>query len=205
MDRVNEVVSASAVLLAGGRSRRMNRPKALLPFAGQPLIVRVLECLSHVTDDRVVVAAPGQDLPPLKARVVRDPVPYLGPVAGLAGGLAAARGSHAFVTSCDAPFLNSDLVRWLLKEAASWDVVVPRWEGRLNPLHAVYATSLAEPYQRLLDSGHRRPVDLYDQAHVRYVTEEEVRRLDPEGRSFLNMNSPEEYQAALDIVTGGGG
>ena len=200
MDPKGTGVNASAVLLAGGRSRRMGQPKALLPFAGQPLIVRVAERLLEVTNDLTVVASSGQELPELRARVVHDAHEYQGPVAGLARGLAASRGTHAFVTSCDSPFLNLDLVRWLLDEAASWDVVIPSWEGRLNPLHAVYATSLANPYQALLDAGGRRPVDLFDKVRVRTVTEEEIRRIDPQGRSFINMNSPAEYQAALDMA-----
>lgn len=200
MDRKDTGANASAVLLAGGRSRRMGQPKALLSFAGQPLIVRVAERLLKITNDLIVVASPDQKLPELRARVVHDTHAYQGPVAGLAGGLGASRGTHAFVTSCDSPFLNLDLVRWMLDEAASWDVVIPRWEGRLNPLHAVYATSLANRYQTLLDAGRRRPVDLFDQVRVRTVTEEEIRRIDPEGRSFLNMNSPAEYKAALDMA-----
>ena len=190
-------ISFSGIVLAGGESRRMGRPKALLPFAGEILIVRVLKRLSVVTDEQVVVAAPGQDLPDLPARLVRDPEPHRGPVAGLAVGLAAARAPRAFVTSCDSPFLSLDLVRWMLAESAGWDVVVPEWEGRLNPLHAVYATALAGTYRRLLDAGRSRPVDAYPEARVRVVREEEIRRLDPLGRSLTNMNSPEEYERAL--------
>jgi len=162
-------IAFSGIVLAGGESRRMGRPKALLPFAGEILIVRVLKRLSVVTDEQVVVAAPGQDLPDLPA----------------------------FVTSCDSPFLSLDLVRWMLAESAGWDVVVPEWEGRLNPLHAVYATALAGTYRRLLDAGRSRPVDAYPEARVRVVREEEIRRLDPLGRSLTNMNSPEEYERAL--------
>lgn len=190
-------IAFSGIVLAGGESRRMGRPKALLPFAGEILIVRVLKRLSAVTDEQVVVVAPGQDLPDLPARLVRDPEPHRGPVAGLAVGLAAARAPRAFVTSCDSPFLSLDLVRWMLGESAGWDVVVPEWEGRLNPLHAVYATALAGTYRRLLDAGRSRPVDAYPEARVRVVREEEIRRLDPLGRSLTNMNSPEEYERAL--------
>lgn len=190
-------ISFSGIVLAGGESRRMGRPKALLPFAGEILIVRVLKRLSAVTDEQVVVVAPGQDLPDLPARLVRDSEPHRGPVAGLAVGLAAARAPRAFVTSCDSPFLNLGLVRWMLAESAGWDVVVPEWEGRLNPLHAVYATALAGTYRRLLEAGRSRPVDAYPEARVRVVREEEIRHLDPLGRSLTNMNSPEEYERAL--------
>lgn len=192
--------AAAAVVLAGGRSSRMGRPKALLPFGGEILIARVLRRLSAIADERLVVAAPGQDLPALPARVVRDPVSHLGPVAGLAVGLQAARAPLAFATSCDAPFLNLDLVRWMISEARGWDVLVPEWEGRLNPLHAVYATWLGAAYQRLLERGLRRPVDLFPEVRVRVIGAAEIRRFDRRGRSFINMNSPEEYERALAEV-----
>lgn len=198
-------VPAAAIVLAGGRSSRMGRPKALLPFGGEILIERVLRRLALLAEERLVVAAPDQELPDLPARLVRDPEPHLGPLAGLAAGLAAARAPLAFVTSCDAPFLNLDLVRWMLAEGTAWDVVVPEWEGRLHPLHAVYATSLAPACRRLLETGGRRPVDLYPGRRVRVASAEEIRRLDPTGRSFTNLNSPREYdQALLDAATEAG-
>jgi len=175
----------------------MGFPKALLPFAGETLIARVLRRLEPLTVGRIVVAAPDQDLPALPALIVRDSEPHRGPVAGLAAGLAAAGAPRAFVTSCDAPFLNRELVRWMIDESASWDVVAPEWNGRLNPLHAVYATALAADYRRLLEADQLRPVDLYPRIRLRVVSPDEVRRFDPDGRSFTNLNSPEDYQRAL--------
>jgi molybdopterin-guanine dinucleotide biosynthesis protein A len=118
-------------------------------------------------------------------------------VAGLAAGLTAISEGRAFVTSCDAPFLDPALIGWMLSEAEAWDVVAPEWDGRLNPLHAVYARSLGPLYQRLLDSGGRRPIDLYPSVRVRTVTPDEIRRFDPRGRTFLNLNSPADYESAL--------
>jgi molybdopterin-guanine dinucleotide biosynthesis protein A len=188
---------AAAVVLAGGRSSRMGRPKALLPFGGETLIERVLRRLAPLVVESVIVAAPQQDLPPIEGRIVRDQAPHLGPVAGLAAGLAAITAPRAFVTSCDAPFLDPALIGWMLAEAEEWDVLVPEWDGRLHPLHAVYAGSLGSRYQTLLDGGGRRPIDLYPSCRVRVVHPDEVRRFDPRGRSFLNLNSPQEYEAAL--------
>jgi molybdopterin-guanine dinucleotide biosynthesis protein A len=190
-------VRAAAVVLAGGQSRRMGSAKALLPFAGEILIARVLRRLEPITVEQVVVAAPGQDLPPLPALIVRDPQPHRGPVAGLAVGLAAAGAPRAFVTSCDAPFLNPDLVSWMISESVSWDIVVPEWEGRLNPLHAVYATALAADYRRQLEEDRLRPVDLYPHVRLRVVSPDEIRRFDPKGRSLTNLNSPADYLRAL--------
>src|SRR5262245_18679637 len=98
------------VVLCGGRSSRMGQPKAWLPFAGEPLLARVVRLVGEAASPVVVVAAAGQELPPLLAdvEIVRDPEPDRGPLQGLAAGLAALRGraAAAFVTSCDAPFLR---------------------------------------------------------------------------------------------------
>ena len=86
----------------------------------------------------VVVAAPEQELPALPAKIVRDEVAYQGPVGGIYYGLRAVGGEFSFVTSCDAPFLNSALISYLTGQISDYDVVVPFWEERYQPLHAVY-------------------------------------------------------------------
>lgn len=192
-------VPVSAVVLAGGKSSRMGRPKALLPFDGEPLIAHTVRLLQKVFPDIVLVAAPGQELPALPVTLVRDEVAYQGPVAGILYGLRAAREDLCFVTSCDAPFLNGELIAHLLSVATEYDVVVPYWEGRLQPLHAVYRRSVAPLLQEQLERGELRPIFLYQKVRTREVSEEEIRRFDPEGLSFRNMNSPEDYQAALTL------
>src|SRR5437667_8674025 len=106
--------TCALVILAGGKSSRMGRPKAWLPFHGQPMLARVLGRLGPLFAERVVVRAPDQDLPPVDARFVEDEAPGQGPVAGLAAGLAAINGPLAFATSCDAPFIDPRVVAHLL-------------------------------------------------------------------------------------------
>lgn len=187
----------SAVVLAGGRSRRMGRPKALLPFGGEPLIVQVVRKLRPRFPDLVVVAAPGQELPDLPATVVRDEVPHQGPVGGICYGLRACNSPAGFVTSCDVPFLRLPLAAHLASRLPDHDVVVPWWGGRLQPLHAVYRRSVLPFLERQLRRGELRPVFLYDRVRTLEVGEEEVRTVDPEGASFFNMNTPEDYARAL--------
>jgi molybdopterin-guanine dinucleotide biosynthesis protein A/molybdopterin converting factor small subunit len=192
-------VPASAVVLAGGKSSRMGRPKALLLFDGEPLIAHTVRLLQKLFTDIVLVAAPGQELPALPVTLVRDEVAYQGPVAGILYGLRAAREELCFVTSCDAPFLHTELITHLLSLATEYDVVAPYWEGRLQPLHAVYRRAVAPLLQEQLERGELRPIFLYKKVRTREVSEEEIRRFDSEGLSFRNMNSPEDYQAALTL------
>lgn len=189
--------NGSAVILAGGKSSRMGRPKALLPFDGEPLIAHIARALNRWFSDTVVVAAPEQELPPLQATLVRDEVPHQGPVGGIYYGLAAAKRDVVFVTSCDVPFLNLPLISHLRSQISNYDVVVPYWQGRFQPLHALYRKSVAPLLKDQLERGELRPIFLYEKVRTCKVSEEELRRFDPEGLSFLNMNTPEDYQVAL--------
>jgi molybdopterin-guanine dinucleotide biosynthesis protein A len=187
----------TAVILAGGKSSRMGRPKALLPFGNEPLIAHLVRRLEHKFTLVVVVASPEQELPPLPAKVVRDEIAYQGPVGGIYYGLKAAIGTGAFVTSCDAAFLNLPLISFLTSQILNHDVVVPHWQDRFQPLHAVYRTSVVSLLKEQLDRRELRPIFLYDKVRTRKVGEEEIRRFDPEGLSFFNMNAPEDYARAL--------
>ena len=187
----------TAIVLAGGRSSRMGRDKAWLPIAGQPLVARVAALLDALVDEVVVVAAPGQRLPPVPARIARDAVPWEGPARGLQEGLLRASGDVAFVTACDAAFLQPSLIRHLLSRIPGHDVVVPCWHGRWQPLHAVYRVSVLPVLSALLAEGERRPAALFDRVRTCRVEAQEVLRFDPEGFSFWNINTPEDYVAAL--------
>jgi molybdopterin-guanine dinucleotide biosynthesis protein A/molybdopterin converting factor small subunit len=191
------IADATAVILTGGKSSRMGRPKALLPFAGEPLIAHVVRNLKQIFAEAVVVAAPDQELPGLPAILVRDEIAYQGPVSGIYHGLMASTKEVCFVTSCDAPFLNLQLIANLLSQISDYDVVVPYWQERFQPLHAVYRRSVAPLCREQLARGELRPISLYPKVKTREVHEDEIRHLDPEGLSFLNMNSPEDYQHAL--------
>ena len=188
----------SAIILAGGRSSRMGTAKALLPFDNEPLIVHIVRRLQPLFDEVVVVAAPGQPLPSMPVRVVHDDLAYQGPVGGICYGLQAAVGEFGLVTSCDSAFLRPSLISYLLSLRGDSDVVVPRWQDRLQPLLAIYRRSVVPHLQRQLAAADLRPVHLFDKVRTRYVGEDEIRRVDPDGDSFFNMNRPEDYAEALE-------
>jgi molybdenum cofactor guanylyltransferase len=199
MDESWKIVDATAVILTGGKSSRMGRPKALLPFNGETLIAHVVRTLTKIFPEAVVVAAPEQELPVLPATLVRDEIAYQGPVSGIYHGLKAASKEVCFVTSCDAPFLSLELIGHLLSQISDYDVVVPYWQERFQPLHAIYRTSVAPLLKDQLNRGELRPIFLYDKVRTRKIHEDQIRRLDPEGLSLLNMNSLADYDAALQL------
>jgi molybdopterin-guanine dinucleotide biosynthesis protein A len=190
-------MDAAAIILAGGKSSRMGRPKSLLLFENTPLIVHIVAALRRLFPEIVVVAAPGQDLPSMPVTLVRDDIPFQGPVGGIYYGLRAARREVNFVTSCDSAFLSLDLISHLLSRIPQHDVVVPHWGGRLQPLHAVYRHGVVQLLEQQLARGELRPVALFDKVRTLRIDEDEIRRFDPEGASFFNMNTPEDYAEAL--------
>jgi molybdopterin-guanine dinucleotide biosynthesis protein A len=187
----------SAIILAGGKSSRMGRSKALLLFDGEPLIVHIIRTLERYFADIVIVAAPGQELPPLPATLVRDEVAYQGPVGGIYYGIKAASRDVCFVTSCDLPFLNLPFISYLISQISDYDVVIPYYQERFQPLYAVYRLSVAPLLRDQLERGDLRPISLYKRVRTRKVHEDEIHAFDPEGLSFFNINTPEDYQTAL--------
>jgi molybdenum cofactor guanylyltransferase len=191
------IPDATAVVLAGGKSSRMGRPKALLLFDGEPLIVHIVRALKRMFAETVLVAAPDQELPDLAVTLVRDEVAYQGPVGGIYYGLKAASGKFCFVTSCDVAFINPALISHLTSQISRYEVVVPFWDDRFQPLHAVYRTSVLPLLKAQLDREELRPVYLFDKVKTCKIEEAAIRRFDPEGLSFLNMNTPDDYERAL--------
>ncbi|ANY09145.1 molybdenum cofactor guanylyltransferase [Pseudonocardia sp. HH130630-07] len=199
---------AAAVVLAGGRSSRMGRPKAELDWHGSALLTRIVALLARAVDGPlVVVRAAGQALPALPpgTLVREDPVPGLGPLPAVGVGLAAVPGHPAaFVASTDLPLLHPAFAaRMLDRLDADTDVVLPVAHGHHQPLAAAYRTALAGPIADLTAAGRGRPPSLFAGVRTRRVTEDELRadpvlaRLDPRLDSLTNVNTPAEYAAAL--------
>jgi molybdopterin-guanine dinucleotide biosynthesis protein A len=189
------------IILCGGKSRRMGRAKALLPFGSETLLERVVRRLREVVEPVVVVAAVGQDLPDLSPEigVVRDEQPDRGPLEGIAAGLRAldGRAEAAYVTACDVPFLEPAFVRRMIELLGDFDIAVPKIDGIDQPLSAVYRLSVLPHAEALLAAERRRPVFLYEQVRARRLSAEELRDVDPELLSLANTNTPEDYQSAL--------
>ncbi len=189
------------VVLCGGRSSRMGRPKALLPFGPETLLQRVVRIMSAAVDPIVVVAAVGQELPPLPTgvRIVRDEQEYAGPLAGMGLGLRAlaAEADAAFVSACDAPLLRVEFVRHMLDAVEKNDAVVPHDGTFYHPLAGVYRTSLHLQIAALVASGQARPLFLIESVQTVRMGLDDLRVVDGALDSLRNLNTPEEYLAAL--------
>lgn len=195
-------IDVTGVLLAGGKSRRMGEDKRHLLVGEQTLLERGLAVLRSIFQDVLVVIA--QDSPPLdvEANVVRDLVPDCGSLGGLYTGLAQATTPYIFVVACDMPFLDPAVIAQFTSRRASADIVMAKLAARLHPMHALYSKRCLPVVERMI---HARQLKIQEMTsdrslHVKYVTEDDLRTIDPSGRSFQNVNTPADLEVARSLL-----
>jgi molybdopterin-guanine dinucleotide biosynthesis protein A len=191
-------------VLAGGKSTRMGVPKATLPVGPETMLQRVVRLLGTSVSTIAVVAAREQELPPLPGGVIitRDEREARGPLEGLRAGLKALPESvdAAYVTSCDVPLLVPAFVERMLGLLGDHDIAVMEIDGFAHPLSAVYRRSILPAVETLLAQDRLRPVFLFDAVRTRRVSPGEMRAADPDLRTLRNLNTREDYEAALEEV-----
>ncbi len=194
-------MTAGGIVLCGGRSTRMGVPKATLPFGNETMLQRVVRLLGTVVSPIVVVAALDQELPALPQDVIvtRDEREQRGPLEGLRAGLKALPDSVdvAYVTSCDVPLLVPEFVPRMVALLGYHDIAVMEIDGFPHPLSAVYRRNTLPHVESLLAKDKLRPVFLFDAVRTRRVRPEEMMSVDPELRTLRNLNTREDYLAAL--------
>jgi molybdopterin-guanine dinucleotide biosynthesis protein A len=193
-------IEFSGVILAGGKSRRMGRDKSQLMLRGETLAARAIRILSAFTDDIILVTNTPEQFAGLNVRLTGDLIPGSGALSGIHAGLTAARHEWALVVACDMPFLSLDLLRYMAGLTPGHAAVVPRWQGELEPLHTFYSRACIPFIEPILQRGGGRIIEFYRRIDVRYVEPDEVISLDPQGLSFFNVNSPEDWARAQELA-----
>ena len=192
----------TGVLLAGGKSRRMGEDKRFLVLGEQTLLERGLAVLRSFFQDVLVVIA--QDSPPLHvdARVVQDLVPDCGSLGGLYTGLKQAMTPCIFVVACDMPFLNRVVIAQFISRGAAGDIVMAKLDGRLHPMHAVYGKRCLPALEQMIQARQLKIQEVVSQPSLRveYVTERDLSSVDPSGRSFYNVNTLADLEAARSLL-----
>ena len=180
------------IVLCGGRSTRMGTPKAWLPIGDEVLLQRTVRVVGAVVSPVVVVAAVGQEVPtlPTDVVVVRDEVADMGPIAGLAAGIAALDGQAdaAYLSACDVPMLSETFVRRMV-ELRTGTACVPEVNGRVHPLAGMYAVSLLPLVRDRLAAGALRMTDLLAAVDTRFVGPADLGDV----TSLRNVNTPDDY------------
>jgi len=189
---------------AGGESRRMGRDKALLPFLGQPMILRLLNRLARVADEVLVTSNQPETYRFLGLTPIPDLLPGFGALGGLYTALSAAGYPYVAVVACDMPFASPELfaVQLAMLRETGTDAVIPRSEAGTEPFHAVYRCNTCLPHVRAaLEAGKRRVDAWFSQVNIRYLAPPEYLPYDPDQLAFLNINTLEELKEAERIAS----
>ena len=191
----------TGVILAGGKSRRYGSNKALVKIDGIALIERVLAVVQSLFQYVIIITNTPEEYAHLKLPMHEDIIKDLGPLGGIYTGLKSIQDAAGFFVACDMPFLNSRLIRHMANLGPDYDAVVPRMDWKLEALHAYYGKSCLPAIEANINSRQYQVIRFFDQVGVRYVDEEEIRAFDPDLRSFLNVNVPQELSAAEEVAT----
>jgi molybdopterin-guanine dinucleotide biosynthesis protein A len=186
----------SVVILAGGKSSRMGRDKALMPVGGQRIVDRIVAQLGRYGSETIVITNTPGDYRYLGLPLYGDVLPEKGALGGLYTALYYASRPYALVVACDMPFVNQPLLDHLWALAPQHDAVVPRLNGEAEPFRAIYSRACLGPMRAALDAGKMRVISFFPEVRVRFVDEPEIDQFDPEHVTFFNVNTPDDLERA---------
>lgn len=193
----------SCIVLAGGKGLRLKRDKVLENIGNVNLLQRVVSCLSFYNSEIIIVTASKQSLPVSvdypKLKVEADIYSGNGPLGGIYTGLMASNHFYNFIVASDMPFLNRELISYMVKVSAGFDLVVPRVGNFVEPLHAVYSKNCLTPIENMLKQNILQIHLLFPLVKVKYIETEEIDKLDPEHLSFFNINTEADLKRAQEL------
>ena len=195
-----ETQDLDALVIAGGESRRMGGPKALLPMGDTTILGTILSLLQPMFRNVIVVARETKSFAWLGSEVLADDRPERGPLVGLARGLAASDAPWCFVVGCDMPLLQAGVIGRMCENLDGCDILVPYLDGRLQSLHAFYSRKCLSVAENLLDNGTTSLRDLFPLCKVRTMVTGDFLDIDPEMLSFKDIDTKDDYVAALKLA-----
>ena len=195
---LNTPDNITGVILVGGKSRRMGQDKTFLKVGGIPIFERILTVFKENFERVVLVGDREERFASYGCTLLPDIYPGSS-LGGLYTGLYHAETEYVFVSSCDLPFPNGDILRYLCSIRNGFDAVVVSTEYGYEPLFAVYSKSCLKPIKTLLESGNCCAYAYYPQIQVRFVELKEISHLNSDGRSFFNVNTPEDFAKTGEV------
>jgi len=189
-------MEAAGIILAGGKSTRMGTNKALLSLGQETMIGRVVGLLKLIFPEIIIVTNEPDLYQDLQVKLVRDVIPAQGPLSGIHAGLLASPYWYNFVLACDMPFINLDLITFIVEEAQGFDGAVPRWRGFYQPLHAVYSRSCIEPIEACLKRKLTQVIAFYPNVRLRVLDADVLKRFGDLETIFFNINTPGDLDKA---------
>jgi molybdopterin-guanine dinucleotide biosynthesis protein A len=182
----------SGVILSGGKNLRMGQNKAFIKIDGIPIIQRIVDLFQDLFLEIIIVTNQKELYLHFDAKVYTDLIPDGGALGGLYTGLFYSSFFYSFVVACDMPYLKRPVIDHLTQAAEGYDVILPKTQDGLEPLHAVYSRNCIKPILGLLKEGKTRISDVFPFVRVNVVGAHEILPLDPGMESFINLNTPDE-------------
>lgn len=187
----------TAIILVGGKSKRMGTNKAFLKLQGKSFLELQIELLQKLFDEVIISANSPEDYEGFGLPVVTDIYPEKGPLGGIYTGLMNSQSNHAFIIACDMPFIDPDLINSLMNLVDKYDVVVPENRGRFEPLHAFYSKNCIPVIKEQLDKNILKITDFYSQVNVKKVVMETLHTDVKSNEPLTNLNTIDEYKTII--------
>lgn len=201
MNENNKIIEGvTGVILAGGKSIRFGRNKALAEIKGERLIDRIVRMMGSVFAKIIIIANTPQEYKHLGIPIYEDIIKGLGPLGGIYTGLSYMDSEAGFFLACDMPFMNTSLIRYLVSVRGDCDAVVPRVDWMFEALHSLYSKRCLSYMKDMIDLGELQIIKVLDKISVRYVDKKELGLFDPEMRFFININRQSELMDAETLI-----
>jgi molybdopterin-guanine dinucleotide biosynthesis protein A len=194
----------TGLIMAGGKSRRLGQDKRFLVLNGRSCLQRVLDAYRGIFEDVLIVADTKKPFPDMGVRIVEDLIPGMATLGGLYTGLQYAQGEQVFAAAVDMPCLSPGTIHIVLQQADQGDIVIPELAGQLQPMHAVYSKACLPYIKRLLDQSCFKVQELCNipELNVHRIPQSAFQVVDPELRSFFNINTPEDLAVVKKWIEG---
>jgi molybdopterin-guanine dinucleotide biosynthesis protein A len=192
MDRRKVRPNITGIILSGGKSSRMGVNKAFIEVDGVSIISRIHGLFKKLFQEIIIVTNEKELFGSFDANIYSDLLPNRGVLGGLYTGLFFSSFLYSFCVACDMPFLKESVIKYLMNRIDHFDVIVPKGEDGLQPLHAIYSKDCLKPMREIIGKGNYKIIDFYPMVKIKIIGQDEFRSLDPTGESFININTPDE-------------
>lgn len=182
----------TGIILTGGKNTRMGENKAFIEIHGEKIIDRTIRILRGVFDEIILVTNEPLEYLDYDVKIVTDLIKGKSALGGIYTGLFYALGEHSFLCACDMPFLKGEFIEYMVGKIDSNDIVVPNPPDGYQPLHAIYSKRCLPRIKKFIDKDELKIRGFYKKSKTLLIGAEEIQKFDPEGRMFLNINSPED-------------
>lgn len=183
----------NGIILAGGKSSRMNCDKAFLKLGSKTIIEELIMRLKKKFSRFIIVANDKEKYMKFGAEVISDILPNKGPLGGIYTGLVKSDSFYNFIFACDTPFLNIDLIEYMVTQAEGADVIVPNWKQKFEPLHAIYSKECIRAIEKQLQKDDLKITNFFSEVKVKEIKQEKLETFNLGESPFININTKEDY------------